>query len=127
MDVSKLARAYVKLRDTRSANKKTFEQEDAVLKGYMEQIEAQMLLVLNEGNIDSINTPAGTFYRQEDITPQGADWGAFYQWVREEDAFDFLEKRIKKGPIKEYMEQHEGALPPGVSVFRKFEVRVRRS
>lgn len=127
MDVSKLARAYVRLRDERALKKKEFEDADRVLKGYMEQIEAQMLAVLNEGNIDSINTPAGTFYRQEDITPQGADWGAFYHWVRDNDAFDFLEKRIKKGAVKEYMEQNEGALPPGVSVFRKFEVRVRRS
>lgn len=127
MDVSKLARAYVKLRDTRAERKKVFDDEDKGLKEKMEMIESHMLQLLNDGNMDSINTPAGTFYRQEDVIPQGSDWGAFYAFVREHDAFDFLEKRITKNAVKQYMEQNEGALPPGVSVFRKFVVRVRRA
>lgn len=127
MDVSKLARAYVKLRDTRSERKKEFDEGDAVFKGHMETIEAAMLKMLNDGHMDSIKTEAGTFYRQEDIIPQGSDWAAFYDFVRREDAFDFLEKRITKNAVKQYMEQNDGALPPGVSVFRKFVVRVRRN
>ena len=127
MDVSKLARAYVKLRDARAEVKKTFEATDNDLKAKMAMIESEMLRQLQTNNIESIKTEAGTFYRQEELTPSGSDWGAFYDWVRAENAFDFLEKRIKKGSIKEYMEQHEGQLPPGVSVFKEWVVRVRRS
>lgn len=127
MDVSKLARAYVRLRDTRAERKKEFEAGDNVLKEHMETIENHMLKLLTEQGIESVKTEAGTFYRQEDVIPQGSDWGAFYQFVREHDAFDFLEKRITKNAVKQYMEQNEGALPPGVSVFRKFVVRVRRA
>lgn len=127
MDTAKLAKAYIKLRDARAQMKRQFEEQDSALKAKQERLEAEMLRFLQESNTDSVKTVAGTFYRQEEITPTGADWDAFYKWVAENDAFDFLERRIKKTAIKEYMEMNSGAIPPGVSVYREFVVRVRRT
>lgn len=127
MDVQKMVKAYIKIRDKRSEIKKAFEEQDKALKEKLELIEAEMLRQMQESGIESVKTAAGTFYRQEEITPTGADWDAFFTWVRENDAFDALERRIKKGFIKEYMEAHEGGIPPGVSVYREYVVRVRRT
>ena len=127
MDINALTKAHVRIRDARAALKKTFDAEDGVLKAKQERLEGEMLRILQQGNVDSIKTDSGTFYRQEDITPRGDDWDAFYQWVAANDAFDALERRIKKTFVKEYMETHDGAIPPGVSVYREYVVRVRRS
>lgn len=127
MDVNKLAKAYVKLRDVKLEAKRKFDEEDSKLKAKLELLEGQMLKFLNESKMDSVKTASATFYRQEEITPTGSDWTAFYDWIKENDGFEFLERRIKKTAIKEYMDAHEGGIPPGVSVYREFVVRVRRS
>lgn len=126
MDVNKLTKAYVRLRDAKLELKKKFDEEEAKFKAKLELLEAQMLKFLNESKLDSVKTPSGTFYRQEEITPTGSDWQAFYDWIKENDGFEFLERRIKKTAIKEYMDANEGGIPPGVSVYREFSVRVRR-
>ena len=126
MDLNKVVSTYLKIREKRSVIKKAYDAEDAELKSKLKTLEGFMLGKLNETNADSVKTEAGTFYRQEDVTPTGSDWQALYRWIAENDAFDALERRIKKGFITEYMETHEGGLPPGVSVFREYVVRVRR-
>ena len=127
IDYDRLTKVFVKLRDARADLKRDWERQDKELEEKQKTIEAAMLGYLNETNCDSVKTPHGTFYRQEDIIPTGADWDAFYEWVKDHDAFDALERRIKKNFIAEYMATHEGGTPPGVSVFRKYVVRVRRN
>lgn len=127
MDVNKMTKAYVKLRDAKLELKRKMEDEIAGFDKKLELLEGQMLKFLNESKMESVKTEHGTFYRQEEITPTGADWTAFYGWIAENDAFEFLERRIKKTAIKEYMEAHEGGVPPGVNVYREFAVRVRRT
>lgn len=127
MDTSKMVRVYLKMREARTELKRQYEAQDSELKGKMEKLEVAMLRFLNENKIENVATPAGTFYKQEEVTPTGSDWEAFYDWVKRNDAFDALERRIKKTFVKEYMETNGGAVPPGVSVFREHVVRVRRS
>lgn len=127
MDTTKLAKAYIKLRDARTELKRTYDEQDGALKAKQERLEAEMLKFLNANEMDSVKTAAGTFYRQEEITPTGSDWDAFYKWIADNDAFDALERRIKKTFVREYMETNNGAIPPGVSVYREYVVRVRRT
>lgn len=127
MDMNALVRAHLKIRDARREIAKEFEAKDSELKEKQHRLEMAMLSHLNDNNMDSVRTDAGTFYRQENITPAGADWQAFYDWVKDNDAFDALERRIKKGFIKEYMEEHDGDMPPGVTVHKEHVIRVRRS
>lgn len=126
-DVSRMVKAYVKLRDARTALKREFEEQDSALKAKMEMLDGEFLRLLETTQVESMKTEFGTIYRTEDVIPQAEDWAKFYAYVRENDAFEALEKRITKKHVKEFMEQHDGALPPGVRVFRKFVVNVRRS
>jgi hypothetical protein len=127
MDINKLTKAYINIREAKHALKKQFDEADGDLKKKLERIEAEMLRFLQTSNTDSVKTDAGTFYRQEEITPTGSDWDLFYHWIAENEAFDALERRVKKTFVKEYMEAHDGSIPPGLSVYREFVVRVRRS
>lgn len=126
MDFIRITRAHINLRDARSELKKKYEADDKDLKEAQGKIEAAMLDHLNKNGMDSVRTEAGTFYRQEEITPSASDWSALYDWIKDNDAWDALERRIKKTFIKEYAETHEGGLPPGVSVYREYVMRVRR-
>ena len=126
IDLGRITRAHINIRDARTQLRKQYEESDAELKKAQEKLEGVMLDHLNKHGMESVRTDAGTFYRQEEMTPSASDWNALYQWIKDNDAWDALERRIKKTFIKEYAEGHQGGLPPGVSVFREFVVRVRR-
>jgi len=127
IDLNRVTKAYLRLRDKRDELRRNYTEEDNALKAKQERLEIEMLSFLNDTHQESSRTVSGTVYKQEDIIPTGSDWDRFYQFVAENDAFDALERRIKKGFVAEYMREHEGAPPPGVSVLRKYVVRVRRS
>jgi hypothetical protein len=127
LDLGQVARAYINLRDARTKLRQDYDAQDASLKEAQAKLDAVMLDHLNKHGMDSVKTAAGTFYRQEEITPSAADWNALYEWIKDNDAWDALERRIKKTFVKEFMEGHNGGLPPGISVFREYVVRVRRS
>lgn len=127
IDPEQLARVYIKIRNAKAAATAAYERQDADFKAKLKLIETTLLGFLQENNVTSVRTNDGTFYKEESIIPTGADWGAFYEWVKENDAFDFLERRIKKTEVKTYMDTHDGHVPPGVSVFREYVVRVRKN
>lgn len=127
MDVSKLVRAHIRIRDARKELTEEFNRQDRELKAKQETLEAHMLKVMQASNVDTMRTEGGTIYRQEVMKPAASDWDAFYQWVKENDAFDALEKRIKATFVKDYMEENDGETPPGVSAYREFVARVRRA
>jgi hypothetical protein len=127
IDLGQVTKAHINIRDARTALRKQYEEADADLKKSQEKLESVMLDHLNRHGMDSVRTEAGTFYRQEEITPSAADWNALYDWIKDNDAWDALERRIKRTFVKEYQEAHNGGLPPGISVFREYVVRVRRS
>lgn len=127
MDMTQVTKAHINIRDARHKMRHEFEAKDAELKASQEKLEAVMLQHLQTSQSESVRTEAGTFYRQEEITPSASDWVALYDWIKSEDAFDALERRVKKTFIKEYMEMHDGGLPPGISVYREYVVRVRRA
>ena len=120
------AARYIELREKRSALKKLYEQHDEVFKGEQKEIENHFLKYLNEQGVDSARTPAGTVYRQVEMIPSAEDWDEVYKFIRENEAFEMLERRIKKTFVAEYQEEHDGELPPGVKVYREYVARVRR-
>lgn len=126
IDNTKMVKAYLNLRDARTKALRAFEEEDAKLKLKQELIEQHMLAFLNKHKTDSIKTPVGTFYKQEEIKPAGSDWTAIYDYIKDNDAFEMLERRVKKTFVQEYMDANDGAIPPGVTVHREYVVRVRR-
>lgn len=127
VDLSKVAETYIKIRDAKHDRKKAWEAEEAEFNAKLEKLEGFMLQHLNTHGTDSVRTAGGTFYRQEDIRPNITDDVAFYGWIKDNDAFDALERRVKKTFISEFMETHEGGLPPpGITVSREYVVRVRK-
>jgi hypothetical protein len=127
LDLAQVTKAYVNIRDARSQLRKEYEANDEELKVAQSKLEGLMLKHLGEHNTDSVRTEYGTFYRQQEIIPTCSDWTSFYDWIAKHNVFEALERRVKKTFIKDFMEEHENQLPPGISVLREYQVRVRRS
>jgi hypothetical protein len=127
IDFARIVKAHINIRDHRQQLKKQFDEADQQFKQAQAKLESVMLDHLNKTGSEAIRTENGTFYAQEEMTPSASDWNMLYDWIKEHDAWEALERRIKKTFIKEFAEAHNGGLPPGVSVFRERIVRVRRA
>lgn len=130
MDIEKLTKAYIAIRDHRAEIKKAFEDEYKELGSKMDRLEAELLRFLQDNHSDAVKTTFGTVYRQEEVKPSCQSWTDLDAWIEtnpDVTPSDVLEKRLSKKFITEYMDAHDGALPPGVSIYREYVARVRRS
>lgn len=125
-NLAQLVQVYTAIRDARAAKKAAYEALDAEMEADQQKLRAMMLGKMNETGAKSIATGHGTVIRSEKLKPSAADWGAIWTWMKENDAPDLLERRLKTTFIKEFMENNDGALPPGVNVHREYEISVRR-
>ena len=119
-------RAYLKMRDARKALKKKYDADDAVIEEQQDLVASFLLQATRDLGMTNFRTDHGIVIRKIDVVPTGSDWDTFYHWISDNDAFEALERRIKKTFIAQYMERNKGAIPPGVSVLRKYKVEVRR-
>lgn len=127
-NIDKVVEAFSALRDQRTAKRHAWEAEDAKLEEQQAKLKAVMLDLLNTTGAKSIATDHGTVYRTEKIKPSAADWNVVYGWIVDDpERFELLEKRLKPTFVKQFMEEHDGAIPPGVNIHREYEVTVRRA
>lgn len=126
-DTHKLIRVHQKISAARSKLKAEYDVADGKLKEQLATVEAAMLQFLNETKQKTAKSDNGYFYWEEKMTPSGSDWKALFNWVKKEDAFDVFHKRLSSTFIKTYMEGHDKALPPGVSIHRERIISVRKN
>lgn len=126
VNVDTVTAAYVKLRDTRSALKKAFDDEDAILKGKMERLETWLMDTMQKSGANQLGSAHGTAYLQTQYRASCGDWTSFWQWIADNGRFDMLEKRVSSKTVNEYIEE-TGDAPPGVNVASELKVVVRRA
>lgn len=127
MSMDKLVQAFNAVRDARTVRRRAWEKEDLALEEDQHTLKVIMLELLNSNGAKSIATPHGTAYRSEKVRPSAADWNVVYDWIiADPERFEVLEKRLKTTFIRQFMDENDGAIPPGVNVHREFEVSVRR-
>lgn len=123
----KLVKLYIKIRDAKSAFVKAHEAELAErFEKPLAQIQTELKVRCQSMGNTGLKTDYGTVYLAETMKVSCGDWGVFHDWIKKNDALDMLEQRVKVGEVKTYMETHGGELPPGLSVFKELEARVRK-
>ena len=128
INLDRVVQAYNAIRDARTAKRHAWEAEDLALEQDQDKLKVMMLELLNQIGGKSIATDHGTIYRTEKVRPSAADWSAVYAWIMADpDRFELLEKRLKATFVKQFMEDNDGLIPPGVNVHREYEVAVRRA
>lgn len=125
--VDRLVKIYVKIRDAKAAKVKAHDAEIKVLDTQMAQIATELKSRAQADGVEGYKTDFGTVYMAVNFKTSCQDWGAFYDWIKQNDAIDFLERRIASSKVKDFMETNDGALPPGVSIFKELQARVRRA
>lgn len=117
---------YIKLRD---AIKAMDDEHKNKMKKYREALENlnQLLLDhLNNVNIDSAKTSAGTVYKTQKATVSIEDGEAFMRHVIGSEAFHLLDRKANVTACQDFVKEH-GVLPPGTKMSFTQQVGVRRA
>jgi hypothetical protein len=124
--INDLVEKYVQLRDKKAEIDKSHREKVAKFNAAMGKIEAFLGEYFNDIGVESIRTSSGTAFRSTETTVKVDDRDAFLAFVRDSDAWAFLESRANKSAVDEYLKANE-ELPPGVSVTRRSVIRIHRS
>ena len=127
LDLDKLAKIYIKIRDKRADNTRMFNAEDKDLEEQMNVLEEQMLDVCKDMGANSIRTSHGTIIRSVKSRYWTNDWDSLYEVIKEHDAFGVLFKAINQTNMKQFLEDNPDVLPKGLNVESEYNVIVRRS
>ena len=126
-DLDSLAAVYIKMRDARDLVRREAEAKEKEITDQMSIVEQEMLEVCKSLGADSIRTPHGTIIRSVKSRYWTNDWDSMYRFIRENDAFGLLEKRLHQTHMKEFLDENPTLFPAGVNVENSYSVVVRRS
>lgn len=126
LQTDKLVAIYIQLRDRRAQRKAAFENDDASDKSKQEKIESILLERFNESGTESVRTEAGTAYKSTRTSVTTADRDTLLGWVRENEAWDFLDVKPNKTNVVDFRNEHDD-LPPGINWREEVTINVRRA
>jgi hypothetical protein len=121
----RLVRVFVKIRTKLAELSREYDAAKKVLTDQRNVVEAELLKRLHARNATQTKTEEGTAFIKENTTITIADEVAFGSFVIEQQDYAFYQKRAKVEHVQEYMKEHEGRLPPGLSAFREMSINVR--
>jgi hypothetical protein len=121
-----LVSAYIKIRDQIADVKRRADEQVAELTVHLNAISDELQTICKDIGANSINTSAGTVMRSVKSKFWTNDWQSMYAFIRDNGAFELLEKRLHQTNMKNFLEENPEAHPPGLNVEREFVVTVRR-
>lgn len=120
-----VVQAYIQLRDRKKEIATRHKEELAPVNQKMAALETYLLRELLKAKELSKKTPHGTAYRTKRTYAKVEDWDAAFDFIRNNELWHFLEHRVSKEAVQEFIEA-QGTPPPGVSVSIEDAVNVRR-
>jgi hypothetical protein len=127
VSTDRLIEAYVKIRDTRTEAKQEFESKDEAFAKQLKVLELELLEICKAQGADSIKTRAGTAIRTIKSKYWTGDWDSMYTFIRENDAFLLLEKRLHQTNMRQFLDENPNIKPAGLNIDSEYAVTVRRS
>ncbi len=125
LTVDQVVAGYITLRQQKQTIEREADEKVAAIKGKMAKIESWLLEQANAQGVTSFKTNHGTAFVTTTDFANVADWDAVLTYVKENEAFDLLERRVSKTAVRGYIEAR-GAVPSGVNYGTKLEVNVRK-
>lgn len=122
-----LVKAYLKMRDARSALSAKYEEEDKKIKDQMEVVENYLLETCKRAGGNVSIPGVGVVIRGVSTRYWTSDWEAMHNFVKENDAIELLERRIAQRAMADFLKANPDKMPKGVNVESKYTVTVRRS
>jgi hypothetical protein len=125
LTVDQVIEAYLKYRNKKEALEAEIKDQVKDLKDKMAKLEAWIKEKADADGVTSFKTANGTAFLTTTDYANVADWDAVLNFIKENEAYDMLEKRVSKTAVRGYIEQKK-AVPSGVNYGTRIDVNVRK-
>ena len=125
MTVDQVIEAYLKYRNKKEALEAEIKDQVKELKDKMAKLEAWIKTKADAEGVTSFKTAHGTAFVTTNDYANVADCDAVLSFVKENEAYDMLEKRVSKNAVRGYIEQNK-TVPSGVNYGTRIDVNVRK-
>jgi hypothetical protein len=124
-NIGDVIRTYMRLREQKTAIETEVKERVSTLKAKMDKLEAYLKTQMDAQGLTSFKSDSGTAFLTTTDYANVANWDAVLEFIRENEAFDMLEKRVSKVAVRGYIEQTK-SVPPGITYGTKLEVNIRK-
>lgn len=125
MNIGDVIRTYAKLRDQKAAAEAEVKDRVDQIKAKMTKLEAYLKEQMDAQGLTSFKSEYGTAFLTTTDFANVANWDEVLQFIKDNEAYDMLEKRVSKLAVREYMDQNK-RVPPGITYGTKLDVNIRK-
>lgn len=106
--------------------KRELARQDRALSEKTEALERLLFERLDAEETTKAAGRAASVSVSEEVVPSIEDWESFYEYVRKNDAFHLLQRRLNNAAWRETVEL-EGSPPQGTQPFTKRKLNLRKN
>jgi hypothetical protein len=112
------------IRAARIEKQREFDAEIAVMKKEEQLLEDHILDKFDKSELNGAKGNVASASLIILAVPQAKDWNKIYAFIKENNAFDLLEKRLARLAFRDRLEA--GVVVPGVEVFQKQDLSLTK-
>jgi len=120
-----LIQLYINLRTEKAAVEAEVKSRVDKIRTQMKTVEAMLLKQLSDQDATSFKTSSGTAYITTTDYTSVQDWDAVLDYVKKNDAYDLLERRVSRMAVRAHIDS-QATVPPGVNFSTKMGISVRK-
>ena len=124
--LDRLAKVYIKIRETLSVENRAWEEREAYLKAQQASIASEMKDRLQALGAKSAGTAFGTVTLKTTTRYYFTDWEEADKFIIEHEAPFLLERRVAQSKMKDFLEANPGVVPPGLNTMSELSVSVTK-
>jgi len=125
MKMEDVVKAYITLRNQKDSIEGEVKEKVKSIKEKMAKLEAYIKKEADEQGVTSFKTGYGTAFVTTTDFAQVADWDAILGFIKDNGAWDMLEKRVSKNAVRGYIDEHN-KVPSGVNYGTRIDINVRK-
>lgn len=125
LTVDAVVKAYITLRNEKAAIAAEVKERTDAITDKMNKLEGWIMAKADETGVKSFKTEHGTAFLSTTDFAGVADWDAVLDYIKANDAYDLLERRVSRNAVRSYIDS-TGAVPAGVNFGTKVTVGFRK-
>ena len=126
MEIAKITKTYIKIRAERALLSKEFKEKDGELVRQLEIVKGALLGYCDSQGVESVRTSEGLFFRSAKTKYWTGDWESMYEFIKEHDTPQFLDRRLNQTNVREFLEDNPDVMPKGLNIDTDYTITVRK-
>jgi oligoendopeptidase F len=116
---------YIELRNEKQAKEAAHKAETKKIDEKLKKLEAWLHLKMSTDGVKAFNTDSGTAYTTTVEQATVSDMNALLEFIKKNEAWHLLEKRVSKTGVRELLDADE-PIPPGVNWYVTTAINIRK-